>query len=263
MTRGRHEVEDLVSLAGRTALISGAASGIGRRTAELLAAAGAEVTLLDIEKDAGEAAAARIRESGGKAGFRYCDVTRDEECRCAVADVFDKQGRIDILFNNAGTAVRKTTIELEEREWDRALDVTLKSIFLLSRHVIPHMIRAGGGSIINTGSGWALKGGEAAVSYCAAKGGVLNMTRAMALDHGRHNIRVNCVCPGDVDTPMLRDECRQLGEDMTDFLREAAARPLARVGTPLDVAKAVLFFASDLSPWVTGSFLVVDGGGIA
>jgi NAD(P)-dependent dehydrogenase (short-subunit alcohol dehydrogenase family) len=125
------------------------------------------------------------------------------------------------------------------------------------------MIANGGGSIINTGSGWALKGGPNAVSYCAAKGGVLNLTRAMAIDHGKHNIRVNCVCPGDVDTPLLRSECEQLGEEMQTFMKEAAARPLNRVGTPEDVANAVLFLASDMSSWMTGAHLVVDGGGIA
>jgi NAD(P)-dependent dehydrogenase (short-subunit alcohol dehydrogenase family) len=125
------------------------------------------------------------------------------------------------------------------------------------------MIRAGGGSIVNTGSGWSLKGGPRAASYCAAKGGVLNLTRAMAIDFGPHNIRVNAVCPGDIDTPMLRGECAQLGEDTRTFMEEAAARPLHRVGSPEDVANAVLFLACGLSTWVTGTHLVVDGGGIA
>jgi NAD(P)-dependent dehydrogenase (short-subunit alcohol dehydrogenase family) len=125
------------------------------------------------------------------------------------------------------------------------------------------MIRSGGGSIINIGSGWSLKGGPRAASYCAAKGGVVNLTRAMAIDHGKHNIRVNCVCPGDVDTPMLRSECDQLGEDPATFMREAANRPLGRVGTPEDIANAVLFLASPMSSWITGAALVVDGGGLA
>jgi NAD(P)-dependent dehydrogenase (short-subunit alcohol dehydrogenase family) len=144
-----------------------------------------------------------------------------------------------------------------------ALDVTLKGIYLLSRAVVPQMIRAGGGSIINIGSGWSLKGGPRAASYCAAKGGTVNLTRAMAIDHGQHNIRVNCVCPGDIDTPMLRSECSQLGEDVQSFMWEAANRPLARVGTPDDVANAVLFLASPMSSWITGAALVVDGGGLA
>ena len=125
------------------------------------------------------------------------------------------------------------------------------------------MIRGGGGSIINVGSGWSLKGGPRAAAYCAAKGGTVNLTRAMAIDHGKHNIRVNCVCPGDVDTPMLRSECAQLGEDAQAFMREAANRPLARVGTPVDIANAVLFLASPMSSWITGAALVVDGGGLA
>ncbi len=141
--------------------------------------------------------------------------------------------------------------------------MTLKGIYLLSREVVPHMIRSGGGSIINIGSGWSLKGGPRAASYCAAKGGVVNLTRAMAIDHGKHNIRVNCVCPGDVETPMLQSECAQLGEDREAFMREAANRPLARVGTPEDIANAVLFLASPMSSWITGAALVVDGGGLA
>ncbi len=125
------------------------------------------------------------------------------------------------------------------------------------------MIKNGGGNIINTGSGWSLRGGPKAVSYCAAKGGVINLTRAMAIDHGKHNIRVNCVCPGDVDTPLLHAEAAQLGEDDEDFIIKAADRPISRLGTPEDIANAVLFFASNMSAWVTGSILVVDGGGLA
>jgi NAD(P)-dependent dehydrogenase (short-subunit alcohol dehydrogenase family) len=150
-----------------------------------------------------------------------------------------------------------------EEEWDLALDVTLKGIFLLSHEVVPHMIRNGGGSIINIGSGWSLKGGPKAASYCAAKGGAVNLTRAMAIDHGPHNIRVNCICPGDIDTPMLRSECAQLGGNVQSFMKEAANRPLARVGMPEDVANAVLFLASPMSTWITGTALVVDGGGLA
>ena len=121
----------------------------------------------------------------------------------------------------------------------------------------------GGGSIVNTGSGWGLKGGPRAASYCASKGAVVNLTRAMAIDHGPQGIRVTCVCPGDTDTAMLREEARQLGEDETRFLAEAAARPLARMGTPADIARAILFLATDASAWVTGTVLVVDGGGLA
>ncbi len=143
------------------------------------------------------------------------------------------------------------------------VDVTLKGAYLLSKYAIPVMAQNGGGSIINTGSGWGLKGGDKAVSYCAAKGGIVNMTRAMAIDHGAQGIRVNSMSPGDIDTPLLHDEAKQLGQDDKSFMEEAADRPLARVGTPLDVAKAVLFFASPMSEWVTGTNLTVDGGGLA
>ena len=253
----------LISLEGKVAIISGAASGIGKGTAELLAEAGAHIAVLDIDKEKGKDTAAELKKTGKKAEFFKCDVTSDAECKKAVKAVFMTFGKIDILFNNAGISIRKNTVELKEEEWDIVLGVTLKGVYMLSHHVIPYMIENKGGSIINTGSGWSLKGGPDAVSYCAAKGGVLNLTRAMAIDHGKDNIRVNCVCPGDVDTPLLRGECRQLEEDIKEFMEEAADRPIRRVGTPEDVARAVLYFASDLSTWVPGANLVVDGGGIA
>jgi NAD(P)-dependent dehydrogenase (short-subunit alcohol dehydrogenase family) len=228
-----------------------------------MAEMGAFVALLDIDDVKGRACAAEIESRGREAIFLNCDVRSGAECRRVVERAVAQRGQIDILCNCAGVAIRKDIVELTEDEWDFALDVTLKGIFLLSREVVPHMIRNGGGSIINIGSGWSLKGGPRAASYCAAKAGAVNLTRAMAIDHGKDNIRVNCVCPGDVDTPMLQGECAQLGEDPQTFMREAARRPLARVGTPEDVANAVLFLASPMSSWITGAALVVDGGGLA
>ena len=204
-----------------------------------------------------------MKAKGIKASFFKGDVSSNRDCKTFVDETISEYGKIDILFNNAGTITRKSVVDLHEKEWDINLDVTLKGIYLMSHHVIPHMIKSGGGSIINSGSGWSLKGGPDAAAYCAAKGGVLNLTRAMAIDFGKHNIRVNCVCPGDIDTPMLRKEAQQLGIDFEEFRQEAASRPLARLGKPEDVARVVLFFASELSTWVTGAFLVVDGGGIA
>ncbi len=253
----------LLSLEGKVAVITGAASGIGRGTAELFAQMGSKVALLDIDQAKGGQVESCINKDGNCAKFFKCDVTSDADCRKATEDIIAAFGKIDILFNNAGVAIRKNTVDLSEKEWDLAVDVTLKGIFMLSHYVIPHMISNGGGSIINTGSGWSLKGGANAVSYCAAKGGTVNLTRAMAIDHGKHNIRVNCICPGDTDTPLLHSECEQLGENEDQFMEEAAVRPISRVGTPQDVAHAVLFFASDMSVWVTGAHLVVDGGGIA
>jgi NAD(P)-dependent dehydrogenase (short-subunit alcohol dehydrogenase family) len=154
-------------------------------------------------------------------------------------------------------------IDTTEEEWDRVMAVNVKSIFLMSKYAIPYMEKAGGGSIINTSSGWGLKGGGNAVSYCASKGAVTNMTRAMAIDHGKQNIRVNAICPGDTDTPMLRNEAKQLGEEEEKFLAEAAQRPLGRYAQPIEIAQAVLYLASEASSYVTGTALVVDGGGLA
>src|SRR5882672_7198632 len=141
--------------------------------------------------------------------------------------------------------------------------VAQQHCFLLAREVIPHMQKAGGGSIINTASGWGLTGGAKAAVYCASKGAVVLLTKAMAVDHGPQNIRVNCICPGDTDTGMLRSEAEQLGEARDRFLSEAAKRPLGRVGTPEEIARAALYLASDASSFVTGTALVVDGGGLA
>ena len=263
MTGKQDLFEDLLSLEGRVAVITGAASGIGKATAKLMAEVGATVALVDINEADGEKAAKQINDSGAKAKFFHCNVISDFDCKSAVEEIYNEFERIDILFNNAGVIHRKSVIELEEAQWDLVVDVSLKAIFLLSRCVIPRMAENGGGSIINTGSGWGLKGGPQAAAYCAAKGGVVNLTRAMAIDHGKQGIRVNCVCPGDIDTPLLRGEARQLGINEDDFMKESADRPIRRVGTPEDVARAVLFLAGNLSTWVTGTSIVVDGGGLA
>ncbi len=248
---------------GKVAVITGASSGIGLATAQLFAEYGAVTCMLDINDDAGEKAAAEMTSNGRTAKYFHCDVTLKSDTRSAADLIFKQFGRIDILFNNAGVIKRKSVVDLKEAQWDKVINVTMKGAYLLSRYIIPYMIKTGGGSIINTGSGWGLKGGPNAVSYCAAKAGIVNMTRAMAIDHGKHNIRVNTVCPGDIDTPLLHDEAAQLGEDDATFMKEAADRPLKRVGQPIDVANTVLFLASDLSSWITGTSILVDGGGLA
>lgn len=253
----------LLSLEGKVAMVTGAASGIGRGIATMLTEMGSTVVALDIDDAGGAATVSEIVRAGGKGSFFHCDVCSAQDCAQVVRQTITEFGRIDILCNNAGIAIRKTVLELTEEEWDRTLDITLKGIYLLSREVIPHMALQGGGSIINTGSGWSIKGGPKAAAYCAAKAGVLNLTRAMAIDHGKDNIRVNCVCPGDVDTPMLASECDQLGANREKFMEDAALRPINRVGTPEDIARAVLFLAGEMSTWITGTALVVDGGGLA
>jgi len=253
------------SLTGKVAVISGGASGIGLGTAKKLVDYGAEVAILDINDRYGYAATGEIRNKGGTAHYFRCDVRNAEDCKKAIDETVKVLGRIDVLFNNAGVAIRKNAVDLEPEEWDLALDVSLKGQYLLTKYAVPYMIKNGGGSIINTGSGWSLKGGENAVSYCAMKGGTLNMTRAMAIDFGKYNIRVNTVCPGDIDTPMLKSECEQLGGVYDEEYKKSCSidRPIQRLGTVEDVANVVLFFASDMSAWVTGAHLVVDGGGIA
>lgn len=256
--------EELVGLRGKVAVVTGAASGIGLATSRLLSEVGCHVVLLDINTEAGKERANEINESGGSATFYTCDVTSNEACKSVIQKIESGFNRIDVLFNNAGVIRRKNIVEHSEEEWDLVINVSLKSVFLLSKYAIPVMEKNGGGSIINTGSGWGLKGGDNAASYCAAKAGVVNVTKAMAIDHGKDNIRVNCISPGDTDTPLLRGEAEQLKVNTEQFLKSSGVdRPLRRIGTPEDIAKGVLFLASDLSSWVTGTSLVVDGGGLA
>jgi NAD(P)-dependent dehydrogenase (short-subunit alcohol dehydrogenase family) len=251
------------TLAGRRALITGGAAGIGRATALLLARHGAAIALADLNEAGAREVAAAIEADGGRAIAIRCDVTRSDDCRRAVDTTVDAFGGLDILFNNAGIIRRANVVETSEDEWDRVMAVNVKSVFLMSKFAVPVMAAGGGGSIVNTASGWGLKGGGRAVSYCASKGAVVIMTRAMAIDHGPQNIRVNCICPGDTDTGMLADEARQLGEADDVFRAEAAARPLNRLGQPLDIANAVLYLVGDAAAWVTGTSLIVDGGGLA
>lgn len=258
------DLNKLCGMNGKTAIITGAASGIGAGIARFFADAGVTVVIADINEELAREVESEIASAGGRAEFIRCDVTKETDCKAVADAVAAKYGKIDILVNCAGVARRRTVETLEEKDWDLAINVTLKSVFLMSKHVVPYMKKSGGGKIVNIGSGWALKGGDKAVSYCAAKGGVWNMTRAMAIDHGPDNINVNCVCPGDIDTPMLKSECEQLGGVYNDkYKEECAQRPMARLGQPVDVAMCVFFLCSNMAPWVTGSSLVVDGGGIA
>jgi NAD(P)-dependent dehydrogenase (short-subunit alcohol dehydrogenase family) len=250
-------------LANKVAIITGGASGIGRATAALFAQEGAAVAILDVNAEAGKAAAAEIQASGGKAIFIPCNVAKAEDCQAAVEQTAAAFGGVNILVNNAGIIRRATVISTTEEEWERVMAVNVKSVFLMSKYAIPYMEKAGGGSIINNSSAWGLKGGGNAVSYCASKGAVANMTRAMAIDHGKQNIRVNAICPGDTDTPMLRNEAKQLGQVEERFMAEAAQRPLGRYAQPVEIAQAALYLASEASSYVTGALLVVDGGGMA
>lgn len=250
-------------LENKRAIVTGGAGGIGRATSLLLASEGAKVAVVDLQQEAAEAVAKEIRTAGGEAIALTADVSSESDIERVVSAVVDTFGGVDVVFNNAGIIRRTTAVETSVEEWDRVFGVNVRSIFLMCKHIVPIMAANGGGSIINTGSGWGLKGGGKAISYCASKGAVVNMTRALAIDHGPQGIRVNSVNPGDVNTGMLREEARQLGQDSDSFLAESADRPLRRMGEPREIAAAVLWLASDESSYVTGSALVVDGGGIA
>jgi NAD(P)-dependent dehydrogenase (short-subunit alcohol dehydrogenase family) len=250
-------------LKNKVALVTGGASGIGRATALLFAREGASVVVIDVKATAGREVEGQISSTGGQALFLEADVSLDRDCQRVVQQVRQQFGAIQVVFNNAGIIRRASVLELSQEDWDRVMTVNVKSVYLVSRHVIPLMVESGGGSIINTASGWGLAGGAKAAVYCASKGAVVLLTKAMAIDHGPQNIRVNCICPGDTDTGMLRNEAQQLGEPDELFLTEAARRPLGRVGKPEEIANAALFLASDASSFVTGSALVIDGGGLA
>lgn len=250
-------------LEDKRAIVTGGAGGIGRATCLAFAEEGAKVAVVDVQPGAADAVADEIRAAGGTAIAFTADVADESDIRRLVAGTAEAFGGIDVLFNNAGIIRRTTVVDTDADEWDRVFGVNVKGIFLMCKHAVPVIAAGGGGSIINTGSGWGLKGGARAISYCASKGAVVNMTRALAIDHGPDGIRVNSVNPGDVNTGMLRDEARQLGRETGSFLAEAADRPLRRMGEPQEIAAAVVWLASDASSYVTGSALVVDGGGIA
>jgi len=248
----------------KVALVSGAASGIGKACAKLLSTAGAKVVILDIDIERGKEVTKDINDQGGMAVFIECDVSKGKSCRGAIEQTVENFGSIDILVTSAGIAIRASVLETSEADWDKTLSVNLKSVFLLSKYSIPLMAKAGGGAIINISSGWGLAGGRNAAAYCASKGAVVLLTKAMALDHGVQNIRVNSICPGDTDTPMLRAEAEELGVVYDQFVHDSSKnRPLGRIGTPMDIAQAVLFLASNASSFITGTTLVVDGGGLA
>ena len=245
----------------KVAVVTGAASGIGLATAEAFASEGASVVAVDIDPS-GASLADRISAEGGLAYFVEADLTNQDDCASVAETVQHVYGGVDVLVNNAGVIHRATILDTSEADWDRLMDVNVKTIYLLSREIIPLMVQRGGGSIINTASGWGLAAGPRAAAYCASKGAVVQLTKAMAIDHARDGVRVNCVCPGDIDTPMLEVEAKGLDVPRGHLLAEAAERPMGRVGFASEVAASILYLAGNESAFVTGTSLVIDGGGL-
>jgi len=247
----------------KVALITGGTSGIGEATAVLFAREGARVAVTGRDEVRGRAVARRILEYGGTAIFVRADVRQVADCKRSVDETLHAFGALDILFNNAGVFIPQTALECSEEAWDLQIDINLKGTFLMSKYALPPMIAKGRGVIVNNASGWGLVGGDKGVAYCASKGGVVLLTKALAVDHGRQGIRVNCICPGDVDTPMLPEDAKLRGLEWKTYLAGCENRPMGRIGTPDEIAKAVLFLACDDSSFMTGAALAVDGGGTA
>ena len=248
-------------LKDKVTLITGGNAGIGRATARLFAREGARVVIAARNAEAGHQTVADIEALGGVANFIKCDVRRAGDCQRAVDAVVERFGRLDTLFNNAGVVISARAEETDEATWDLVMDTNAKGVFLMSRAAIPAMRRQGGGVIINNASDWGIVGGEEAAAYCASKGAVVLMTKAMALDHAAEGIRINAVCPGDTYVPRWDERAARAGhtvdEEIAGFTRNI---PLGRVATPEEIAQAVLFLASDASSFMTGAALVVDGG---
>jgi NAD(P)-dependent dehydrogenase (short-subunit alcohol dehydrogenase family) len=250
-------------LAGKVALITGGNSGIGRATAALFAAEGARVLLAARREAAGLETVTAIQAAGGVAAFVRCDVREVVDCERAVAAAVEAFGRLDIVFNNAGIVPFGTVLETPLAVWNDVLATNVSGTFYVSRAALPVLIAQGGGVIINCASDWGMVGGQGAAAYCATKGAVVQLTRAMALDHARQGVRVNAVCPGDTYVERW-DAKLQPGQSREAYLAALGEGfPLGRVGAADEVARAVLFLASDDSSYMTGQMLVVDGGNTA
>lgn len=242
----------------KVSIITGAQSGIGLATARRFAAEGATVVLADV-KDASPAANELVG-TGAQARFVQTDVSDASQVGALLEETLSAYGRLDVLVNNAGVELPKRITDTTEAEWDRLMDVNLKGVFLCSRAAIPAMQQQGGGVIVNVGSELGVVGGSEIAAYCAAKGGVVQLTKAMAVDHAADGIRVNCVCPGPVATPLLEATIQGSTDPQKERLSILGKTLMKRFGHPTEIASAILFLASDESSYMTGSILLVDGG---
>jgi len=238
-------------LQDKVAVITGGASGIGAATARLFVSEGAKVVLVDLNEEKGKAFESELKALNAEALFVKANITSEEEVANIFKQTIDTFGKVDIVFNNAGIGRVQPSHELEYSEWRQTVNVDLDGVFLVAREAIREMLKAGGGSIVNTASMYGWVGSPGSAAYNAAKGGVVNLTRSLALEYAEQNIRVNALCPGFIDTPIIPEESK---------LALAAATPIKRLGKAEEMAKAVLFLASDDSSYMTGNSLIVDGG---
>lgn len=246
-------------VANKVAIITGAAGGMGQAAAELFAREGASVVGTDVNAAAGEETVKGIRDDGGKALFVQANVAHEDEVKAMVEAAIDAFGHVDILYNNAGIMPTDdgSVVDISEAVWDRVLDVNLKSAFLCSKYTVPHMVKQGQGSIINIASFVAFMGCTVPQdAYTTSKGGLLALTKSLAVQYGRHNIRCNAICPGPIETPLLR----ALWIDEEARNTRLNRIPLGRFGEAKDIIYMALYLASDESAWTTGAWLTIDGG---
>ena len=246
------------SYTGKVTFVTGAGNGIGRAAALAFAREGASVVVADVSKESNRETARMIEEIGGRALAVTCNVARAEDVRGALDKTIEAFGRLDVAFNNAGVEQKKAaTAELEEEEWDRIVDINLRGVFLCMKYEIPLMLKQGGGAIVNTSSGAGIIGVRGGAAYVAAKHGVIGLTKSAALEYAPQNIRVNAVCPGYIDTPMMD---RFTGGTSEGREKVIAEEPVGRMGQPEEIAAAVVWLCSDAASFVIGHAMVVDGG---
>jgi len=244
-------------LKDKVMVVTGGGSGIGQASALRCALEGARVVIMDIAEPGGVETEKALKEQGSDGFFLHADVTKAEDWRRTMDAVVGRYGRLDVLFNNAGSNLAKPVTDFTEAEWDGLVDLNLKGVFLGAKHAIPLMLKEGGGSIINTASTFGLIAFPKMPAYCASKGGVIALTRQLALDYARQGIRVNCICPGPTLTPRIK---RYLDSGAANAESILAGVPMGRFARPEEIASTVLFLASDEASYVTGAALVVDGG---